>query len=169
MKRSALLIAFIFMLAGSAQAQYYFGKNKIQYTDFDWRVLTTQHFEVYFHVEEEEIAQIAARCAEDSYRFLENKFNHRIVKKIPLIIYSSPNYFAQTNIIPSLLPESVAGFTEYMKGRMVIPFDGSYSDFARVIRHEMVHTFVAHKIRYVMKTHRRYNYSGLPLWFEEGL
>jgi Tol biopolymer transport system component len=132
-------------------------------------VLNTQHFEVYFHSEEEEVAKIAAHCAEESYSFLENKFNHHITKRVPLIIYSSPNYFAQTNIIPSLLPESVAGFTEYMKGRMVIPFDGSYSNFARVIRHEMVHTFVMHKISYVMKSHRRFSYTGLPLWFEEGL
>lgn len=169
MRRLILIIAVFLSLAGTSYGQYYFGKNKIQYTDFDWQVLTTRHFEVYFYSEEREIAQIAASCAEESYRFLENKFNHSIRRKIPLVIYSSPNYFAQTNIIPSLLPESVAGFTEYMKGRMVVPFDGSYSDFARVIRHELVHTFIMHKIRYVMRAHRRLNYAGLPYWFEEGL
>lgn len=169
MKRLILLTVFFLLLCAPACGQYYFGKNKIQYTDFDWRVLNTEHFEIYFHSEEGEVAEIAANCAEESYRFLENKFNHRIVKRVPLIIYSSPNYFAQTNVIPSLLPESVAGFTEYMKGRMVIPFDGSYSEFARVIRHEMVHTFVVRKISYTMKAHRRFSYTGLPLWFEEGL
>jgi Tol biopolymer transport system component len=169
MKKLVFLTACLLLLFSSAQGQYYFGKNKIQYTDFDWQVLTTQHFEIYFYTEEEEIAQIAASCAEESYRFLENKFNHRIKRKIPFVIYSSPNYFAQTNIIPSLLPESVAGFTEYMKGRMVVPFDGSYSNFARVLQHELVHVFVMHKLPYVMKSHRRLNYTGLPLWFEEGL
>ena len=169
MRKLCLITALLLLLSGSVHGQYYFGKNKVQYTDFDWRVLTTRHFEIYFHSEEQEVAEIAASCAEESYLFLENKFNHRIEKKIPLIVYSSPNYFAQTNVIPSLLPEGVAGFTEYMKGRMVIPFDGSYADFARVIRHEMVHTFVMHKISYVMKAHRRFSYTGLPLWFEEGL
>jgi Tol biopolymer transport system component len=169
MRRLFFLVALFLLLSGISHGQYYFGKNKIQYTDFDWQVLTTQHFEIYFYTEEREIAQIAASCAEESYRFLENKFNHRIKRKIPLVIYSSPNYFAQTNIIPSLLPESVAGFTEYMKGRMVVPFDGSYSNFARVLQHELVHVFVMHKIPYVMKSHRRLNYTGLPLWFEEGL
>ncbi len=169
MRRFCLIIAFLLLFSASVHGQYYFGKNKVQYTDFDWRVLTTSHFEIYFHAEEQEVAEIAASCAEESYFFLENKFNHRIEKKIPLIVYSSPNYFAQTNVIPSLLPEGVAGFTEYMKGRMVIPFDGSYAEFARVIRHEMVHTFVMHKIAYVMKAHRRHSYTGLPLWFEEGL
>lgn len=169
MKKLFFLTIIFLLLFSSSQGQYYFGKNKIQYTNFNWQVLTTQHFEIYFYTEEKEIAQIAASCAEESYRFLENKFNHRIKRKIPLIIYSSPNYFSQTNIIPSLLPESVAGFTEYMKGRMVVPFDGSYANFVRVIQHELVHVFVMHKIPYVMKAHRRFNYVGLPLWFEEGL
>ena len=169
MKKFYFFIAFLLLCYGTSRGQYYFGKNKVQYTNFDWQVLTTRHFEVYFYTEEEELAEIAASCAEKSYLFLENKFNHRITRKIPLIIYSSSNYFAQTNIIPSLLPENVAGFTEYMKGRMVIPFDGSYSRFARVIQHELVHTFILQKLPYVMKAHRKFNYSGLPLWFEEGL
>ncbi len=164
-----LLIPLFLLFSAPASGQYYFGKNKIQYTDFEWQVLTTDHFNVYFYPEEKEIAEIAANYAEESYKFLENKFNHHIQKKLPIVIYSSPNYFEQTNVIPTLLPENVAGFTELFKGRMVIPFDGSYFGFRRVIRHELVHAFVMQKIPYVMKSHRRYNYSGLPLWFEEGL
>ncbi len=169
MKRIFFLVALIIWFSGSALGQYYFGKNKVQYTNFNWQVITTQHFEIYYYTEEKEIAEIAAFCAEQSYRVLENRFNHRITRRIPLIIYSSSNYFAQTNVIPSLLPENVAGFTEFMKGRMVIPFDGSYSRFARVIQHELVHTFVLQKLPYVMKSHRKFNYPGPPVWFEEGL
>jgi Tol biopolymer transport system component len=164
-----LLILFFLLFSAPAFGQYYFGKNKIQYTDFEWQVLTTDHFHVYFYSEEKEVAEIAANFAEESYKFLENKFNHQIKKKLPLVIYSSPNYFEQTNVIPTLLPENVAGFTEFFKGRMVIPFDGSYFRFRRVIRHELVHAFVMRKLPYVMKAHGRYNFSGLPLWFEEGL
>ncbi len=164
-----LLILLFLLFSAPAFGQYYFGKNKIQYTDFKWQVLTTDHFNVYFYPEEREIAEIAANYAEESYKFLENKFNHHIKKKLPLVIYSSPNYFEQTNVIPTLLPENVGGFTEFFKGRMVIPFDGSYFRFRRVIRHELVHAFVMHKLPYVMKAHRRHNFSRLPLWFEEGL
>jgi len=164
-----LLTLILLLCSAPAFGQYYFGKNKIQYTDFEWQVLTTDHFNVYFYPEEREVAEIAANYAERSYRFLEGKFNHHIKKKLPLVIYSSPNYFEQTNVIPTLLPENVAGFTEFFKGRMVIPFDGSYFRFGRVIGHELVHAFVMQKIPYVMKSHRKYNFSGLPLWFEEGL
>lgn len=165
----SVTLILVLLLGTNAFPQYYFGKNKVNYTNFEWHVLTTEHFNVYFYPEEKEIAEIAANLAEKSYRILEAKFNHHIFNKIPLIIYSSSNYFQQTNVIPNLIPESVAGFTEFYKGRMVIPFNGSYADFERVIRHELVHVFSFGKLHYVMKSHKKYNFSSPPLWWEEGL
>ncbi len=163
---ASILITLLWV---DAFPQYYFGKNKVNYTDFEWQVLTTQHFKVYFYPEEKEIAEIAGNLAEKSYKILEDKFNHHIFDKIPLIVYSSPHYFQQTNVIPDLIPESVGGFTEFYKGRMVIPFNGSYGNFERVIRHELVHVFSFSKLNYVMKSHKKYNFSSPPLWWEEGL
>ena len=118
--------------------------------------------------QEKQIAEIAAAAAEDSYDFLCDKFNHDIFKKIPLIIYSAPTFFSQTNVTPSLLPENVAGFTEFYKGRMVIPFNGSVGDFRRVVRHELVHSFMYDKILANISEHRKTTYYGPPLWFTEG-
>jgi len=150
-------------------AQFYFGKNKVQYTRFDWQVMETEHFRIYFYADEDEIAQIAARIAEDSYRDLASKFKHEIYSKTPLIIYSSPNYFSQTNVIPSLLPESVGGFTEFLKGRVVVPYHGSYHDFRHVICHELVHVFTFSKLEAVMSKQRMMRMAMPPLWFIEGI
>jgi hypothetical protein len=156
-------------LPESASAQYYFGKNKVSYTDFDWQVMTTDHFRIYFYIGGEEVSQIAASLAEESYAALRIRFNHEISSKIPLIIYSAPNYFSQTNVLPSLIPESVAGFTEFMKGRVVVPFHGSYHDFAHVIRHELVHVFTLSKLDHVLDRQARIRFPYPPLWFTEGL
>ena len=163
------LVFFLVFFTGTVFAQYYFGKNKIQYTNFSWSVLSTRHFDIYFYTQEKSVAEIAAGLAEESYKVLESKFNHHIDRKIPLIVYSSPNYFVQTNILPYLLPENVGGFFEFLKGRTVVPFSGSYSDFKRVIRHELVHVFTYSKLSYVMRNHRRHGYTIPPLWFTEGL
>ena len=34
-----------------AQTSYvpYFGKNRIRYDDFKWKIYTTEHFEIYFY------------------------------------------------------------------------------------------------------------------------
>ncbi len=168
--RKLYLFAFIFALLPSlAIGQYYFGQNKVQYTDFDWQVLKTDNFDVYFYPEEEQIAQVAAKMAEDSYVHHVEKFNHVIDKKIPLIIYSSPTFFYQTNVTPYLLPEGVAGFTEYFKERVVVHYHGSHEDLQKLIQHELTHVFQMNKVTYVCRAHRKRNPPRPPLWFTEGL
>ena len=36
----------------AAQFGYHFGRNKIQYEDFDWQVMKTDHFDIYYYDEE---------------------------------------------------------------------------------------------------------------------
>lgn len=169
MRKLAGLI-FIFALAPSLVfGQYYFGQNKVQYTNFDWQVLKTEHFNVYFYTEEAEIAQVAAKMAEDSYAYHVEKFSFIVDKKIPLIVYSSPTYFSETNVTPYLLPEGVAGFTEYFKERVVVHYHGSYEDLSHLIRHELTHVFQMNKITYVVRAHHKRNPANAPLWFTEGL
>ena len=162
-------LIILFILASSSNAQFYFGQNKVQYTNFDWHVMETEHFRIYFYMEEEDLAGIAARIAEDGYKDLAAKFKHEVYRKTPLIIYSSPNYFSQTNVTPSLLPESVGGFTEFFKGRVVVPFNGSYHSFAHVIRHELVHVFTISKLESVMSRQKLVRMASPPLWFIEGI
>ncbi len=153
-----------------AEAQfYYFGKNKVQYAHFDWLEMQTEHFDIYFYESEIELAGFAAQMAEEGYLELERRLGHTVQRRIPLIIYSSNNYFEQTNIIPDLLPEGVAGFTEFLKGRVVLPLSGSFPEFERVLRHELVHVFTVDMIRQVSKRHGITDFPPVPLWFSEGL
>ena len=168
--RTTLLVGFLLTLtAATSFGQFYYGKNKVQYTEFEWQVMTTEHFNIYFYVAESEIAQVAAQIAEDAYPKLASRFNHEVKGHIPLIIYSSPSYFSQTNVVPGLLPESVGGFTEFMKGRVVLPFYGSYSDFEHVIVHELVHVFTISKLHAKLSRQSVFRPLAPPLWFTEGL
>jgi len=168
--RKILFIFIIILFCESLISQYYyFGRNKVQYTDFDWQILKTEHFEIFFYPEMRHIAEIGAKFAEESYSVLKVKFNLNVQRKIPLVFYSTHQHFEQTNIIPSFIPEGVGGFFEFMKGRVVIPFMGSIGDFRHVIRHELVHVFMHSKITRVLKDHRMPLERYPPLWFVEGL
>lgn len=166
---AALAVFCTVVITGSTYAQSYYGKNKVQYTRFDWQVMTTEHFRVYYYPEEKELAQIGAKIAEDSYRVLAARFNHEVSRKIPLIFYATPGYFSQTNVIGGLLPESVGGFTEFLKGRVVVPFSGSYHDFDHVIRHELVHVFTLSILDENLSRRGRVRAGYPPLWFTEGI
>ncbi len=163
-----LLLSLVLLVNTNAQF-FYFGRNKVQYTEFDWHVLKTEHFDIYYYSGMEELAEQGAYFAEQSYKKLQQKFNHNIISKIPLIFYSNHLHFQQTNIIPNHIPEGVGGFFEFVKGRVVIPFNGSLRQFEWVINHELVHVFMHSKIFSVLKDHGQFTDRFPPLWFVEGL
>ncbi|CAN5670848.1 basic secretory protein-like protein [soil metagenome] len=141
------LMAFATARPGNLDAQTVpFGKNKIQYENFEWHVLSGEHLDVYYYPEEEEVARLALAWGEESYRFLERKFQHHPFKRIPLIVYSSDTHFEQTNVFPGHIPEGVLGFTEYLKRRVALPFRGDYEQFRSTLRHELVHAFQLSKL-----------------------
>ncbi len=167
--RIIVVLLLVSGLGQNAWAQFYFGRNKVSYKDFQWAVLQSDHFDIYFYKGEEKIAAMAQDIAEEAFAEYEIKFNLTIDRKIPLIIYSTPIHFQQTNVIPNLLPEAVGGFFEFRKGRVVLPFDGNRKDFYHVVRHELVHVFTHYKI--AVTSNRVGPRPGVqfPLWFYEGL
>ncbi|MEW5799358.1 MAG: hypothetical protein AB1728_10160 [Bacteroidota bacterium] len=169
MVRKAIISLFIFSFQFLFAQFYYFGHNKVQYTEFDWQILRTEHFDIYYYPEMKELAQQGAFFAEEAFKDLESKFNHSLNNRVPLIFYSSHLHFQQTNTTGGFIPEGVGGFFEFLKGRVVIPADGSLSRFRHVIRHEMVHVFMHSKINRVLVDHRLPQDRMPPLWFTEGL
>lgn len=164
-----LSLALVFC-SGTAYAQfYYFGHNKVQYTRFEWQILKTEHFDIYYYPEMRDLAERGAAFAETAFKELEQKFNHTVANRIPLIFYSSHLHFQQTNTTPGFISEGVGGFFEFLKGRVVIPSNGSTYQFDHVIRHELVHVFSLSKISRVLLDHRKAQDRFLPLWFTEGL
>jgi len=149
--------------------QYYFGHNKVQYNQFEWQLLETTHFDIYFYSGEDQLARVSAFYAESSYRSLANRYTHEFSRKIPLIVYSSHFHFQETNTVGGFIPEGIGGFTEFLKGRVVMPFNGSYPKFQKILQHELVHAFMLDKLRSVFQEHNIFNYYSPPLWFTEGL
>ncbi len=117
----------------------------------------------------QEIADIGGKWAEETYNEYKVLFNAIIPRKIPLIFYDTQLQFQQTNTTPGFIPEGVGGFFEFLKGRVVIPYNGSLKDFRHVIRHELVHVFMTDKLYRVLRDHRIPTDYEPPLWFTEGL
>ncbi|MFZ1289517.1 MAG: hypothetical protein WAR79_05485 [Melioribacteraceae bacterium] len=162
-------IYFFFFTSILSAQLYFFGRNKVHYENFEWKVIKTEHFDIYYYDDFEEMAEIGAAYAEEAFDDLKIKFNHIMVRKIPLIFYNTHNHFQQTNTIPNFIPEGVGGFFEFMKGRVVIPYLTSLEQFRHVIRHELVHVFMSSKVMNVVKDHRVIGDSYPPLWFVEGI
>lgn len=168
-----LLTVIFFLCLASRRAEsqaWSFGKNKVQYTQFDWRVLTTPHFDVHFSEGYRELAARTGAMLEDGYRDLSRDFNHDIRWRIPVIIYGSHSAFQQTNTTWSLIPEGVQAFAEPNRRRVVLHFSGSNVDYRNTAVHELIHIFefdiiYANLLRSVFSRSLLFN---IPLWFAEG-
>lgn len=147
-----------------AHAQY-FGRNKVTYDDFDFRVLETEHFEIYYYPEEEQAVRDAARMAERWYTRHTQTFVHSFDSK-PLVFYANDADFQQTNIVQQV-SQGTGGLTEPRRERVVMPFTGSYGEFDHVLGHELVHSF---QFDLALNTDSaRIQLQRMPLWFIEGM
>jgi Tol biopolymer transport system component len=170
-RKSILLLIILILIAASLSAQTtYFGKNKVQYKQLTWEYIQSRHFDIYFNSQKYQTAKFAASVLESAYVEISEQLNYRIRRRIPVFIYNSPNDFQQTNIIPSLLPEGVGGFTEAFKNRIVIPFDGSEEDFRHVLHHELTHAFTYDMLygNSLSSLISRQRLFQIPLWLAEG-
>jgi len=170
-KHALLIVAALGLaLTTSVRAQY-FGRNKVQYQDFNFEVLHTPHFEIYYYREEKDAVKVAARLAERWYARHAAIFHYELHGPQPLILYASHPQFEETNAISGFLGEGVGGVTEPTKRRIVLPLAGPLRETNHVIGHELVHAF-----QYDITGHGESGASStnpaaeqMPLWFIEGM
>lgn len=166
----SLLAAMFVAIAADARAQY-FGRNKVQYRTFDFQVLSTEHFDLYYYPEEAEAARMVARLAERWRARLGRFFDHELRGRQSVILYAAAAHFRQTNAIEGLLGEGTGGVTEALRRRIVLPMGGSLADTDHVLGHELVH---AYQFDMTGSAERMSDGSfpailTFPLWFVEGM
>src|SRR5215472_15015087 len=137
----ALLLVFECIAAPAAGQMGYFGQNKVQYQTFKFKVLKTEHFDIYYYDEEADAARMAARMAERWYTRLSSAFDHQLHNRQVVVLYGSGSQFRQTNVVEGDLGEGTGGVTEAYKRRIVLPFAGPIQATDHVLGHELVHAF----------------------------
>lgn len=144
-----------------------FGKNKIVYDKFNFQIYSTTHFEIYFYDLEQNTLEKVSSMAESAYDLLSSKFNYKIDKPIPLILYKTHSDFEQTNVLLSFIPEGVGAFAEPIRNRMVMPIDLPDERLQKLIIHELTHIFQFEFFfqRQVSKALTQ----PVPQWFVEGM
>ncbi|MDX1640455.1 MAG: hypothetical protein R3220_02070 [Balneolaceae bacterium] len=171
---SLMALLFVTSAIEESQAQFFnFGKNRVQYEEFDWRFIETDHFDVYYYNSKNyHLAQFTAETVESALKQLNEDFGDQLTSRIPVIIYDSHSDFSQTNVVR--LPvdaQGIGGVTDKYKNRMTQPFMADYADFRRTIHHELTHAYIndiyyGGSVQSIMSNNIQLVF---PLWFEEGL
>ena len=146
-----------------ALAQY-FGRNKVNYEQFDFRVLRSERFDLHFYPAESLATADAARMADRWYTRLSAFTRHRFDRR-PIVFFADQPDFQQNNIT-FIESEGTGGVTEGFRQRVVMPFTGVYAENHHVLGHELVHVF-----QYDMANAGggQNGLNALPLWLIEGM
>lgn len=146
-----------------------FGQNVVRYDAFDFKILETEHFEIYYYDEEREAVIQAGRMAERWYARLSRLLNHELRGRQPVFYYASHPHFKQTTQLTGGVGEGTGGATEVLKRRIVLPFAGPLKETDHVLGHELVHAFQFDMTEQGEGPWTLPRAIALPLWFIEGM
>jgi hypothetical protein len=159
--RKGVVFLFLLFFGSGIYFVHPFGQNKVRYHKFDWKVLSTKHFDIFYYFSEKQIKEVA-KVAEEVYQEVTTSLKYIPSKITPLIVYLCHNEFEETNVTPSFIGEGVGGITTLLKDRIALPLSFSRHQFKRVLTHEFTHVLT---LDYLSKGHL----AKAPLWFIEGL
>ena len=126
-------------------------------------MLRTDHFDVHYYVAEQDAALAAAAMAERWYERLSRALDHTLSERTPIVLYASPPHFRQTTVLPGMLPDGVGGFTDHLKGRVVLPFAPALGETDHVSAMSSSMSFQRDILQQAGRS------MMLPLWFLEGM
>lgn len=163
--------AAVFLLASlpnPAGAQY-FGRTPVQWEKFDFKVLKTEHFDIYYYDENKASAEMVGRLGERWLTRLSRVLRHTLSGRQPVILYASSPHFQQTNAIGGAPGEGTGGVTEAFKRRIVLPVGASIAETDHVLGHELVHAFQYDLTGQGKSMSILPSALDMPLWFIEGM
>lgn len=122
------------LLGQNQGAQTFFGKNKIQYRDFEWSSLKGPNFEVFYNVGGRELGVYTATIAEETIRQVEEFMNYRADGRYQILIYNNISDLNQSNLGFDLESYNIGGLTRLSGNKVLVHFGEGRDAFVRDLR-----------------------------------
>ncbi|WP_400194204.1 hypothetical protein [Hymenobacter sp. B81] len=135
----ALALLLGWPLGAAAQsAQENFGRVRLQYKDFDWQLLSTQNFTVYYYSGGELAARRAAEYAETELQRITALIGYYPYSKTTLILYNSVGDLRQSNVGLDADKYGTGGETSLLRMTKVqLAFSGEQTQFKRDLSYQI--------------------------------
>lgn len=119
-----------------------FGRNRVQHKSFEWKMLTTTNFEIYYYQQGNEIASFAARYAESDFDRIADMLGYTPYSKTKVFIYNSISDLQQSNVGLEDDDFVSGGQTNFIKSRVEIPYPGSQAEFKKELSLGIARMFI---------------------------
>ena len=127
------LLCLPFLMNGQGAAVE-FGKNRVQYHDFEWWQYESENFITLWYGKGQNIGQSAVQIAELDYEEVRSLLEYRINDKIQLLVYNDLTYLKQSNIGHEEVFMNTSGTTQIVGNKIFIYFDGNHLNLRKQIR-----------------------------------
>jgi Tol biopolymer transport system component len=154
----------------SQAANEKFGKNRIQYKDFNWRFFHTDNFDIYFYDGGEWLARTAAEFLEDEFEKITDQLGYAPYFKTKIFLYNSVNDLHQSNVGMKGKQYSEGGQTDFVKTQVEIAFPGTAKDFKNELIYK-ISKMLVYDMMYGGSLADMFQNSyllSLPEWFMDG-
>src|SRR5690606_34728825 len=111
------------------QAREVFGKNRIQYRQFDWVYLSGENFDVYYYDGRKSVASEALQFLESEFDRITDLIGYPPYFKTKVFLYNSLTDLRQSNVGLNHTIFNVGGETEFIKPYVEVAFLGTAQEF----------------------------------------
>lgn len=158
---------------GQAQGtQTDFGKNRVQFKDFQWFYYHSPHFDTYYYKEGKELGAMVGRIAEQNLKEIENTLDYKLAGRIEILTYNKLTDLVQTNLgLVTDQQQNIGGITPIVGNKLFIYFDGNTNHLYKQIRAGIAEVLI-NELLYGGNFQEKLSNSTLltlPDWFVPGL
>ena len=143
------VIVLLFMVLNfDLKAQNYtptqqdFGQNRVQKKEFNWKVLTSANFELYYYGDSQTIANNSLIYAESEFERLTGLLGYSPYSRTKVFFYSSPSDMFQSNANLNLSGDINSIESNLSKSKIEIAYTGDATSFKKELINKISEIFV---------------------------
>ncbi|MGB0177683.1 MAG: hypothetical protein ACPF9D_10990, partial [Owenweeksia sp.] len=136
-----LMILVLTGLGAQVKAQFFYGlrqeygKNRVQYNEFDWVFYRFERYDVYFYRGNEELASQVARLTDKHLVRVENFLDAPLDERVQILVFNNLSDLKQSNVNSSSDEDyNTAGVTRISGRRLFLHFNGNYEELEDNLR-----------------------------------
>ncbi|MBS1487121.1 MAG: PD40 domain-containing protein [Bacteroidetes bacterium] len=167
------VVLFLFFYAFQSFGQHAtetFGRNRIQYKDFDWKYLSSENFDVYFYGSRGKLAREALQYLELEFDRITDLLGYYPYQKTKVFLYNSIADLQQSNVGLNHTRYNVSGETEFIKPYVEIAHPGNLEEFKDELVFKLANLYV-NEMMFGGSLRDAFTNSvllNLPSWFIDG-
>lgn len=128
-----IMVAALLLVSASAihaqRSTETFGKNRVQYRNFNWQYVSSDNFDVYYYDDRKKIATEAIQYLETEFDRITDLIGWPSTMKSKVFIYNSVTDLQQSNMGINGQQFTVGGQTDFIKPSVEVAHPGTLDEF----------------------------------------